>query len=91
VALSNSHINALLKVVRKITEGGEKFVVKIHHDIHSLWERAAEYLPGICCHSPFHKLNYLQSYSSKNSLFLSPSLTKIEHSTFGTSRFGNGL
>jgi hypothetical protein len=46
-ALSNSQINALIKVIRKFIDDGEKFIIKNHGEIHVLWEKAAASLPQV--------------------------------------------
>jgi hypothetical protein len=45
-ALSNSQVDSLIKVIRKLISG-EKFIVKNHGEIHVLWEKAAASLPQV--------------------------------------------
>jgi hypothetical protein len=46
-ALSNSQVDALIKVIRKLIDDGEKFILKNHGEIHALWEKAAASLPQV--------------------------------------------
>lgn len=46
-ALSNSQIDALIKVIRKLIDDKEKFIIKNHGEIHALWEKASAFLPQV--------------------------------------------
>lgn len=46
-ALSNSQVDALIKVIRKLIDDKEKFIIKNHAEIHALWEKASASLPQV--------------------------------------------
>ena len=46
-ALSNSHVDALIKVIRRLIDDKERFIIKNHGEIHALWEKASASLPQV--------------------------------------------
>ena len=46
-ALSNSHVDTLIKVIRRLIDDKERFIIKNHSEIHALWEKASASLPQV--------------------------------------------
>jgi hypothetical protein len=47
-AISNKHVDALIRVVHKILEGKEAFRVKNHKELQILWTGASDELAPVC-------------------------------------------